>query len=132
MMWVYRLGLEHAKRYMLTGDPIDGATAVRLGLASQSVPAEELPPTVEGFARRLAQIPGNQLAMNKLLVNQAYENMGLRTTQMLGTLLDGVARHTPEGIAWRDLAMGEGFREAVRRRDEPFGDYGAGPGRKQT
>ena len=129
MMWVYRLGLEHAKRYMLTGDPIDGPTAVRLGLASQSLPASALAEAVEGFARRLAHIPSNQLAMNKLLVNQAYENMGLRTTQMLGTLFDGVARHTPEGIAWRDLAMREGFREAVRRRDQPFGDYGQG-GRK--
>ena len=125
MMWVYRLGLEHAKRYMLTGDPIDGPTAVRLGLATQSLPAEELAAAVEAFARRLAQIPSNQLAMNKLLVNQAYESMGLRTTQMLGTLFDGIARHTPEGIAWRDLAVREGFREAVRRRDDPFGDYGS-------
>ena len=62
--------------------------------------------------------------MSKLLVNQAYENMGLRTTQLLGTVFDGIARHTPEGVAWRDLAMKEGFREAVRRRDAPFGDYG--------
>ena len=63
--------------------------------------------------------------MTKLLVNQAYENMGLRTTQILGTFLDGIARHTPEGLAWRDLAMREGFQEAVRRRDEPWGDYSA-------
>ncbi len=62
--------------------------------------------------------------MSKLLVNQAYENMGLRTTQMIGTIMDGVARHTPDGIAWRDMAMKEGFREAVRRRDAPWSDYG--------
>jgi enoyl-CoA hydratase len=62
--------------------------------------------------------------MLKLLVNQTYENMGLRTTQIIGTMFDGAARHTPEGIAWRDMAMRDGFREAVRRRDEPFGDYG--------
>ena len=71
------------------------------------------------MARKLATIPLNQLVMSKLLVNQAYENMGLRTTQMLGTVFDGIARHTPEGIAWRDMAMKEGFREAVRRRDAP-------------
>jgi enoyl-CoA hydratase len=65
--------------------------------------------------------------MSKLLVNQAYENMGLRTSQVLGTFLDGIARHTPEGLAWRDLAQREGFREAVRRRDEPWGDYGSAP-----
>jgi len=63
--------------------------------------------------------------MSKLLVNQAYENMGLRTSQLLGTVFDGIARHTPEGVAWRELAMREGFREAVRRRDEPWGDYGS-------
>jgi enoyl-CoA hydratase len=124
-MWVYRLGLEHAKRLMLTGEAVDGPEAVRIGLASRSVPAERLAEEVGSFAERLATTPTNQLVMTKLLVNQAYENMGLRTTQMLGTFLDGIARHTPEGIAWRELAMREGFREAVRRRDAPWGDYSA-------
>ena len=124
VMWVYRLGLEHAKRLMLTGESLSGAEAERVGLASRAVPAAELPSVVDEMARRLASIPANQLAMSKLLVNQAYENMGLRTTQLMGTVFDGIARHTPEGVAWRDLAMKEGFREAVRRRDAPFGDYG--------
>jgi enoyl-CoA hydratase len=124
VMWVYRLGLEHAKRLMLTGESLSGAEAERLGLASKAVPEGELAGVVDGAARRLATIPANQLAMSKLLVNQAYENMGLRTSQMVGTLFDGAARHTPEGVAWRDMALKEGFREAVRRRDAPFGDYG--------
>jgi enoyl-CoA hydratase len=124
MMWVYRLGLEHAKRLVLTGDSLTGVEAARVGLASKAVPAAELADEAEAMARKLATIPLNQLIMSKLLVNQAYENMGLRTTQMLGTVFDGIARHTPEGIAWRDMAMKEGFREAVRKRDGPFGDYG--------
>jgi len=124
VMWIYRLGLEHAKRLMLSGEALSGAEAARLGLASRAVPADELPAVADEFARRLATIPLNQLAMSKLLVNQAYENMGLRTTQLIGTVFDGIARHTPEGIAWRDMAMRDGFREAVRRRDAPFGDYG--------
>jgi enoyl-CoA hydratase len=124
VMWVYRLGLEHAKRLMLTGESLTGTEAERLGLASKSVSATELPATVEGMANRLATIPSNHLAMSKLLVNQAFENMGLRSTQMIGTIFDGIARHIPEGIEWRDYAMKEGFREAVRRRDAPFGDYG--------
>jgi enoyl-CoA hydratase len=124
-MWVYRLGLEHAKRLMLTGEALDGREAERLGLASRAVPADRLAMEVESFAEKLATTPTNQLVMTKLVVNQAYENMGLRTTQILGTFLDGIARHTPEGLAWRDLAMREGFREAVRRRDEPWGDYSA-------
>lgn len=127
MMWVYRLGMEHAKRLVLTGESLTGEDAVRVGLATLAVPAERLAGEVTAFARRLATIPLNQLVMSKLLVNQAYENMGLRTTQILGTFMDGIARHTPEGVAWRDLAMQEGFREAVRRRDAPFGDYGERP-----
>ncbi len=128
VMWVYRLGLEHAKRLMLTGQALSGAEAQRVGLASAAVPAAELPAVVDEMARRLATIPANQLAMSKLLVNQAYENMGLRTSQIIGTIMDGIARHTPEGIAWRELALREGFREAVRRRDAPWGDYGEGEG----
>jgi enoyl-CoA hydratase len=124
MMWVYRLGLEHAKRLVLTGQSLTGAEAERVGLISKSVPAADLAATVTDIASKLATIPANQLAMSKLLVNQAYENMGLRTTQMLGTVFDGIARHTPEGVEWRDLAMQEGFREAVRRRDAPWSDYG--------
>jgi enoyl-CoA hydratase len=127
VMWVYRLGLEHAKRLMLTGQHLSGEEAARLGLASAAVAEADLPRTVGEFAGRLATIPANQLAMSKLLVNQAYENMGLRTTQLLGTLFDGIARHTPEGIAWRDLAMKVGFRDAVRRRDAPWADYGEAP-----
>ncbi len=127
VMWIYRLGLEHAKRLMLTGESLSGLDAARLGLASKAVPAEQLADEVDAMARKLATIPLSQLVMSKLLVNQAYENMGLRTSQIIGTLFDGAARHTPEGIAWRDLAMKEGFREAVRRRDAPFGDYGERP-----
>jgi enoyl-CoA hydratase len=124
VMWAYRLGLEHAKRLMLTGQSLTGIEAQRAGLVSAAIPAEQLAATVDEMARRMATIPLNQLVMSKLLVNQAYENMGLRTTQILGTVFDGIARHTPEGIAWRDMAMDIGFREAVRRRDTPWGDYG--------
>jgi enoyl-CoA hydratase len=124
MMWVYRLGLEHAKRFVLTGEAIAAPDAERMGLITKSVPATDLAGEVDAMAAKLATIPLNQLVMSKLLVNQAFENMGLRSTQTLGTVFDGIARHTPEGIAWRDMAMREGFREAVRKRDAPFGDYG--------
>ena len=124
MMWVYRLGLEHAKRFVLTGEAIAAPDAERMGLITKSVPASHLAEEVDAMARKLATVPLNQLVMSKLLVNQAFENMGLRSTQTLGTVFDGIARHTPEGIAWRDMAMREGFREAVRKRDAPFEDYG--------
>lgn len=92
---------------------------------SRAFPADRLAAEVEPFAGKLATTPANQLGEAEVLVNQAYENMGLGTMQILGTFMDGIARHTPEGLAWRDLAMREGFQEAVRRRDEPWGDYGA-------
>ena len=98
-MWMYRIGLERSKRLLLTGDPVDGRTAVEWGLASETVPEPELD-AVGARARASASrsSPRNQLHMMKLLVNQAYEQMGLHTTQLIGTLLDGSARHTPEGV----------------------------------
>ena len=124
-MWVYRLGLEHAKRLMLTGEALDGREAERLGLASRAVRADRLAQEVESFAEKLATTPTNQLVMNKLLVNQAYENMGLHTTQLLGCILDGLMRHTPDGLAWRQLIDEKGIRAAMDARDGPFGDYSA-------
>ncbi len=122
-MWVYRLGLERSKRVLLTGDPIDGRTAVDWGLASEAVPEAELDAAALALAERVALLPLNQLHMMKLLVNQAYEQMGLHTTQLIGTLLDGDARHTPEGVEFTRKAM-EDVGRAVMERDAPFGDYG--------
>ena len=127
MLWVYRLGLEHAKQFLLSGDAIDAATAYRIGLVSRVYPVERLSEETERYARRFANIPANQLALNKLLINQAFENMGLRTTQLLGTFFDGVTRHTEEALRWRESFGEVGFRETIRRRDAPFGDYGERP-----
>lgn len=127
MLWIYRLGLEHAKQFLLTGRAIDAPTAHRIGLVSEVHPAEELAERVESHARRFRHIPANQLALNKLLVNQAFENMGLRTTQLLGTFFDGVTRHTEEAYRWVESFQEKGFRQAIRERDAPFGDYGERP-----
>ncbi len=122
-MWVYRLGLERAKRVLLTGDALDGRTAAEWGLASESVPEEQVDAAGMALAKRVAQLPANQLHMMKMLVNQAYEQMGLNVTQLIGTLLDGSARHTPEGVDFTKQAM-ENLGRAVSERDAPFGDYG--------
>jgi enoyl-CoA hydratase len=122
-MWMYRIGLERSKRLLLTGDPVDGTTAVEWGLASLSVPQDELDGAALELAQRVAQLPSNQLHMMKLLVNQAYEQMGLHATQLIGTLLDGSARHTPEGAEFTRAAM-EDLSRAIAERDTPFGDYG--------
>jgi enoyl-CoA hydratase len=127
MLWVYRLGLEHAKEFLLSGDAIDATTAHRIGLVSRVHPADELEDATEAYARRFEHIPANQLALNKVLINQAFENMGLRTTQLLGTFFDGVARHTEEAYQWVEGFEEKGFRKVIAERDEPFGDYGARP-----
>jgi enoyl-CoA hydratase len=129
MLWVYRLGLERAKQYLLTGCEIDAPTALRIGLASEVHPAAELAGRVEEHAGRFRHIPANQLALNKLLINQAFENMGLRTTQLFGTLFDGMMRHTEEAYQWVESFGDKGFREVIRERDRPWGDYGERPRR---
>ena len=126
-MWTYRLGLERSKRLLLTGDPLDGRTAAEWGLASHAVPADELDDAAMALAQRMARLPSNQLQMMKILVNQVIEQMGLHTTQLIGTLLDGAARHTPEGVDFTRRAI-EDVRGAVAERDGPFGDYAQGPG----
>ena len=128
MLWVYRIGLEHAKQFLLSGDAIDAPTALRIGLVSRVFPDDRLSEETVRFARRFRHIPANQLALNKLLINQAFENMGLRTTQILGTFFDGIARHTEEAYRWIEDFAKLGFRETIRRRDAPFGDYGESPG----
>jgi len=126
-MWVYRMGLERAKRYLLTGDEIPAAEAARIGMILEAVPDARLQEHAMALARRMARLPTNQLVMLKLLCNQTAENMGLAASRTLGTLFDGIARHTQEGLDFVARARAAGFRQAVRERDDPFGDYGSGP-----
>ena len=93
------------------------ATAAAWGLAVESVPAADLDATVERLADRMAGVPINQLVMQKLMINQAFDNMGLQGSQLLATLFDGITRHTPEGRWFRDFAERDGFHAAVRYRD---------------
>jgi enoyl-CoA hydratase len=126
-MWVHRMGLEQAKRYLLTGDEIPAEKAAQLGLILEVVDDDALVDHTTALAHRMAQVPLNQLQMLKLLCNQTAEHMGLGTTRLLGSLFDGMARHTPEGADFVKRAADVGFRQAVRDRDRPFGDYGERP-----
>lgn len=135
-MWVYRLGAERAKRMLLTGDLVDGVQAARMGLVLESVPLADLDGRIESLAQRMAGVPKNQLMMQKLMVNQAYENMGLENTQMFATLFDGITRHSPEGVWFKQRAEAVGFKQAVAERDSgepvapgasrPLSPYGEG------
>jgi enoyl-CoA hydratase len=124
-LWVHRIGLEKAKRLLFTGDCLSGAEAVAWGLASEAHPRDALDVAFEALLSRVSRLPINQLVMMKLHLNQTVMAQGLHTSQILGTFFDGVARHTKEGYAFQRRAAEVGFREAVRERDEPFGDQGA-------
>jgi enoyl-CoA hydratase len=123
-LWAARIGPARAKRLLLTGDSISGREAAEWGLANEAAPAEELDVAFEALLERVARLPINQLVMHKLLVNQALYAQGLHATQVLGTFFDGIARHTPEGYDFARRAAEAGWKEAVRERDEPFGDVG--------
>ena len=123
-MWASRLGPMRAKRLLLTGDSLTGAEAAEWGLATEAAPADQLDERFEHLLERVARMPINQLVMMKLLVNQTVHAQGLAQTQVLGTFFDGIARHTEEGHGFVRRAAEAGFREAVRERDEPYGDHG--------
>jgi enoyl-CoA hydratase len=127
-VWVARLGLERAKRFLLTGDSISGEEAARMGMILECVPDDELLARAGGLAQRMAQMPLNQLQMLKLVCNDVAAQMYKPdTSRLLGCLFDGVARHTQEGLDFVARAQEAGFRQAVRERDDPFGDYGSRP-----
>jgi enoyl-CoA hydratase len=127
-MWIYRLGLARAKYHALTGRPLRGSEAAEIDLINQAVPFERLQDTVAALAADLASIPSSQLAAMKLVVNHAYESMGLASTQTLGPILDGLMRNTPDALEFIERAERDGVRAVVSERDARFGDYGqAGP-----
>jgi enoyl-CoA hydratase len=125
-LWVHRLGPARAKRLLLTGDSLTGRQAVDWGLATDWAPAGELDRAFEDLLERIARIPVNQLVMHKLQANSTVLSQGLLQTQAMSTFFDGIARHTPEGHAFVQRAGEAGWREAVRERDEPFGDSAFG------
>lgn len=116
-MWVYRLGAEKAKRMLLTGDLVTGKEAAEMGLILEAAPAEQLDERVMFWAERMQGVPRNQLMMQKLMINQAFENMGMQNTQMFATLFDGITRHSPEGAWFKRRAQEAGFKQAVNERD---------------
>lgn len=116
-MWVYRLGAEKAKRMMFTGDKITGREAEDMGLILKAVPSEQLDAEVEAMAERMAAVPINQLAMQKMVINQAIEQSGMMSTQRLATIFDGITRHSPEGLNFKARSEEMGWKQAVRERD---------------
>jgi len=123
-MWAHRLGDQRAKRLLFPGDSISGTEAADWGLAIEAPSAAELDERTEILVERIARLPINQLIMIKLALNSALLAQGVATSAMVSTVFDGISRHTREGYGFAERAATEGFRQAVRDRDEPFGDHG--------
>ena len=125
--WIYRLGLTRVKWHGLTGKPLSGSEAEEAGLINEAVPFEALETRVAEVGGQLASIPGSQLAAMKLVINQAYENMGLASTQTLGPILDGLMRNTPDALRFIEKAGADGVSSAAAERDAAFADYSQAP-----
>jgi enoyl-CoA hydratase len=111
----------------LTGKSLSGDEAEQVGLINRAVPFARLEAEVSAQAAQLASIPLSQLAAMKLIVNQAYENMGLASTQTLGLILDGLMRNTPDARRFVDIAARDGVGAVIAARDRPFGDCSQAP-----
>ncbi|MEM7544535.1 MAG: crotonase/enoyl-CoA hydratase family protein [Pseudomonadota bacterium] len=122
-MWVYRIGAEKAKRMLLTGDKVSGREAADMGLVLKAVPPDALDAEVEALAERMASVPVNQLMMQKMVINQVVEAMGLGETQRLATVFDGITRHSPEGLAFKARSEAVGWKQAVDERDRGSYDW---------
>ncbi len=130
-MWIYRLGLTKVKELALTGRQLTGPEAVEIGLINRAVPFADLERTVAEQAAQVASLPPSQTAAMKLVVNQAFDNMGLASTRTLGGILDGLMRHTPDAHRWLEQVRDEGVQAAIEARDGPFGDYSQGPAERR-
>ena len=121
-MWVHRVGPEQAKRLLFTGDKISGKEAAQIGLVLDAVTADTLDEYCETMAARIASVPINQLAMQKLVINSAIEEQITRT-QRLATVFDGISRHSPEGLNFKHRAEQVGWKQAVQERDAGSFDW---------
>lgn len=121
-MWLYLVGPQWAKRLLLTGDSIRGKDAEKIGLVLKSVPTEDLAGEVEALAARLALVDADLLSANKRIVNIGLELMGMRTLQRMAAEMDARGHLAASRSAFNETVRTDGLKEAVRRRDEPFGD----------
>ena len=121
-MWTYLVGPQWAKRLLLTGDSILGRDAEKIGLVMKAVPPGELEAEVESLVDRLALVDTDLLSANKRIVNLAIELMGGRTMQRLAAEMDARGHLAKSRDTFRKNTMEKGLKEAVRLRDEPFGD----------
>jgi len=131
LLWQpWYMGLRRAMEAVLTGDSMSGVEAVENGFANRSFPADRLENEVLAIAERVAQVPGDLLALNKRSVHRAMEAQGMRTGLRATTELQALGLHQRSSKEYMPKLRTEGVKRAVEARDKPFGDrpYGDNPG----
>jgi enoyl-CoA hydratase len=123
-LWFYHVGPQWTKRMLMTGDVLRGRDAARVGLVLESHPAEELDVAADDLAYRVSRIDAELLAVQKRVVNMAMELSGARTLQRFAAEMDarGHLSAGPRRTKFRADMKELGLKDAVRNRDEPFGD----------
>lgn len=123
-MWVYHVGPQWAKRMMMTGDNLWGRDAARIGLVLDAVPVEELDEAVNELARRISFVDAELLSAHKRIVNAALELQGARTLQRFAGEMDARAHLSkgPRRSQFKADMAEHGLKQALKNRDEPFGD----------
>ena len=121
-MWTYMVGPQWAKRMLLTGDFIDGATAERIGLVLSAVPADQLADEVHHLASRVAMIPSDLLAANKGITNKAIELMGRTMLQEAVRETDAIAHKADAAAEFSRIGREQGLRAALSWRDDRFAE----------
>ena len=116
------MGMRNAMEMMLTGESIDGETAVKQGFANRSFDVDSLEEEVLKVAEKVAKVPSDLQAINKRAVHRQMEAMGMRTGIRAGTEMQALAMHS-KSTQEHLKELSSGLKEALTKRDEEFGDY---------
>ena len=125
-------GWKAAHRYGLTGDHMDAAEALRLGLVNEVVPQAELLPRARALAERIARVPEPSVRLNKAVTCYGMLAMGLGAGMLMNVPLSSMAHasyNTQRG-AMLDAMQNGGLKAFLQARDggfipEPFGPKSA-------
>ena len=120
VIWPLVIGMRKAKELSYTGEYISGTEAERIGMINYAWPKEELEERTIAFADRLAIMSADHLAILKLNMNRFYENMGIYSSVRSSTEHDAMAQLTEYAYEWRDQMSTNGFKAALKWRDDPF------------
>jgi len=123
-LWFYHCGPQWAKRMLFTGDTLSGLDAARIGLVLEAYPADAIDAEADEMARRIACVDAEILATHKRVINMQMELAGAKTSQRYAAELDARAHLSqgPRRSKFRKDMAELGLKDALKNRDEPFGN----------